>query len=196
VFLSDKISNWIEIPTTKKLPKGLSNYGFTSTTRGTLVLYGGITNTGNIKRMNQNLSLHSDFWYWDLNDALPDFTLVNLNNGYGGISRIVLLEGETICILNNNMTNQMMIVDLEKMLFYEIINDSSSKIATRTAYGVVALNSFSVVIIGGSEHVNGVLNTIGDQTIFGLHILSENMQLQSNYSLHFLGILAIIPASN
>ncbi|MFN9452250.1 MAG: hypothetical protein ACK58U_21700, partial [Rubrivivax sp.] len=186
--MNDKTSNWTEISTTKTPPKGLSNYGFTSTTRGTLVLYGGITNTGNIKRMNQNLTLHSAFWYLNLNEALPDFTLVNLNNGYGGISRVVLLEEETICILNNNMRNQMLIVDLEKMLSYEIVEDNSfSKLASRKAFGLVALNNSRVIVIGGIENEN-TFRTI-DPAIFVLELMSENTEKPMN----LLGILVIIP---
>ena len=186
--LNDKTSNWTEISTTKTPPKGLSNYGFTSTTRGTLVLYGGITNARNINRMFQNLTLHSDFWYLNLNEALPDFTLVNLNNGYGGISRVVLLEGETICILNNNMRNQMLIVDLEKMLSYEIVEDNSfSQFASRKAFGLVALNNSRVIVIGGIENEN-TFRTI-DPAIFVLELMSENTEKL----MHLLGILAIIP---
>jgi hypothetical protein len=188
VSLNDKTSNWTEISTTKTPPKGLSNYGFTSTTRGTLVLYGGITNARNINRMFQNLTLHSDFWYLNLNDALPDFTLVNLNNGYGGISRVVLLEEETICILNNNMRNQMLIVDLEKMLSYEIVEDNSfSKLASRKAFGLVALNNSRVIVIGGIENEN-TFRTI-DPAIFVLELMSENTEKL----MHLVGILAIIP---
>jgi hypothetical protein len=96
------ISNWTDISTNTKPPSGLYNYGIAATVKGRLVLYGGITKKGKISRIYYNLTIHSDFWYINLKDEHPEFYLVDLNERYGnGISRIVLLQEETICILKN-----------------------------------------------------------------------------------------------
>jgi len=86
------------------------------------------------------------------------------------------------------MRNQMLIVDLEKMLSYEIVEDNSfSKLASRKAFGLVALKNSRVIVIGGIENEN-TFRTI-DPAIFVLELMSENTEKL----MHLLGILAIIP---
>jgi hypothetical protein len=175
ISLRNKNSHWTLISTTRKPSAGLYNYGIVSTLKGRLVLYGGITNTGNISRLYQNLTLHSNFWYLKLDIPLPDFTLANLNDGYGGISRIVLLQGETICILSDSLRNQMLIIDMEEMVSYKIIETNSfSTMSNRTAFGVVSMNRTMVAIIGGLQYENSLVNTLrSDHALLVIDIISE-----------------------
>jgi hypothetical protein len=192
VSLQDKSSYWTPMSTALKPSNGIYNYGITATPKGRLALYGGITNAGNFSRVNQTIILHSELWYLDLNDMDSDFTFINLNDGYGGISRMVLLEGEIVCIMNRNINNQMLILDLEKMHAFEIIEDNSFvQLTNRESFGVFSFNRSTLIVIGGVT--KSLFNMMGDPVICGIHLEADNLQFQSNNTLYFLGILAIIP---
>jgi hypothetical protein len=149
----DKIqaTGWTPLSTNKNPRAGLYNYGMAVTPKGRLALYGGTTKV-NVSRTEQNLISHSEFWYLDFNYPLPEFSLVNLNDDIGGVSRMVLLEGETVCILNNNFKNQMTIVDLEKMTSYGVTDQAPlSNWVQRMAFGVVSQKSNTFFVIGGHD---------------------------------------------
>jgi serine/threonine protein kinase len=196
VSFGDKASNWTEIPSSRKPSNGLYGYGLAATVNGRLIIYGGLTDIGFRRRLYQNITVHSDFWYLNLMDSNPDFMKLYLNNGQGGLSRIILLEGELVCILNNNLKSEMLIVDMEKMVSFEVNEDIKIDQQFRTAFGVVALSSRTIMVVGGVKERNTLprKNKKFLPSIFALQIISEKIEHSKPITLmYLLGILAVVP---
>lgn len=183
-------SEWERTKTIKHPPMGLFDYGITATQKGKIIVYGGVTCNGSITRAHRSLILHSGLWYVNIADKNPDFFLVNWPESSGGFSRIVSLEGDTICILNKN---QILILDSEKMVFYQSINDNPFDFEVqRNGFGVGVANE-SVIIIGGYNEFGAKIQEIKSPIIFLIKFskLLFPDKLFINYDVYSLGTLSV-----
>jgi hypothetical protein len=70
----------------------------------------------------------------------------------GGNVRIILIQGEMVCIMTKNIKNQVAILETEKMVLYNILGDNDFQkrdLVDRTGYYVVYLNAKHILVIGG-----------------------------------------------
>jgi hypothetical protein len=160
-----------KIFTTKNTPiSGLLNYGLAVTQKGRIVLHGGFTANGQISRTRRNWNVHSDLWLLELNGLVSDFYVVKLRQNYGGYSRLFSLGQERICMVNNNIKWNTLIIDFENMSIESFNTETKeSDIMNRTAFGIVPISNSMAIILGGYITENG---TIKEQTpfLFGLEI--------------------------
>jgi hypothetical protein len=113
---------WNEIFTQTSPAIGLINYGQAITEKGKLVIYGGQkSESSSCFNKRRKFTRFNDLWLMDLSLEKLDFVLLKWIEYPGGISKIVLIEKELLCVFNGNFPNQMIMLDVQKMSSYEMI---------------------------------------------------------------------------
>jgi hypothetical protein len=136
---------------------GLADYGFGVTNSGTIVLYG-----GQIEKKGDEgaYTLYNNLWIFNLSDANPSFQLASWKSSdKGGISRIISLGNETICIFNSNFEKQMRILDLHSMTSYDPYIENAPINLVRTAFGIAGTGK-DFIIYGGYDESKGEVNAL------------------------------------
>jgi hypothetical protein len=185
VITLNGFSEWKQLKTTNKPAAGLINYGMAVTNSGKIVLHGGFTkNEGVFSRTNRNLIEYSDLWFLTISEKQPDFQLVVWSGTtVAGFSRILSLGDENICILNQNIKNQMIVLDTRDFIVknFDPANIDKVEHSGRIGFGAVSLSNSTMIVIGGFiPDVNGPKEITGSY-IFSIQ-LKENLNSYNNNS--------------
>jgi tRNA A-37 threonylcarbamoyl transferase component Bud32 len=156
------ILKWVKLYTTQTPTTGLMNYGMQITKGGTLVLFGGVTEDNpKCSSSERKLNKFSELWILYLNADTPDFLLVNWIDTEGGMSKILSLGNETVCIINTSFETQMIILDLAEIISYNVHVQGKTDGLFRTSYGIAAFNERDFIIYGGYNEYGGLIKDIG-----------------------------------
>jgi hypothetical protein len=143
------------------------NYGMQITKGGTLVLFGGVTEDNpKCSSSERKLNKFSESWILYLNVPTPDFLLVNWIDTEGGMSKILSLGNETVCIINTSFETQMIILDLAELISYNVHVQGITDGLLRTGFGIAAFNERDFIIYGGYNEYGGLVKDIGTFDIF------------------------------
>jgi hypothetical protein len=197
---------WNQVITNRKPCQGLFNYGLAITEKGKLILHGGLTKNGILNRITRNLTKHSTLWIISVMEKVPDFQLVTWPETGGGFSKIVSLGGEKICILNKNIQNELIILDIQNLIYFYVNQANTiSPEVRRNGYGVVSVSNRVLVIVGGYTEEDNKIGEIKSPFIYGIHLkdIESNVEskrnetigtipLESSISL-YIGVLGILP---
>jgi hypothetical protein len=147
-------AEWVALSSTQGPKNNLLYYGIEVTASKKLVIFGGVTESiGTATMRYRKFTSYSSLWQYDLSSPTPDFSLINWASNGGGYSKILRLEGELLCILNPSMPNQMVAINMEKMVSYSLKVFAPIENMQRTGFGIVAINGTDFIIIGGyNEH--------------------------------------------
>lgn len=190
---------WQSMFTKHNPARGLMNYGMEISSKGRLVIFGGVTEElSSCFTFNRNLNKHNELWVMDLRAIEKDFMLINWIDTDSGISKIISLGGELLCILNPYFDTQMVLINLDEMISYNIIVHGMPEKLNRTAFGIVGGQGNDFIVYGGFNEYGGIIKDINvlDILVQLSFSISTDMESQSANSPVILatsiGLLSIL----
>jgi serine/threonine protein kinase len=171
------------------------HYGIAITKKHRLLIYGGAVKDGIYSRLERNVSLYSELWMLSMTEDWPKFRLIKwLNEHPGGFSKATSLGGELICLFNRNFHSGLIVLDLENLNVLKLEdNEFSPHEFSRTAFGLVNVESTNIIIVGGYN------DRINQSTDFGNYLYAINFEklkepvLITTSSAFYIGIIMNFP---
>jgi hypothetical protein len=183
LLTSTNTIEWEPIDTANKPTTGLMNYGMQITKSGKLIIFGGYT--GEISTCSyteRKVKNVHDVLLLNLNAKVPNFLSLDWIDTEGGFSRIISLGEEMVCVLNPFLKTQMVVINLEKMISYDVTSSGFPQSFIKTGFGVVGSGA-NFIIYGGFDLSDGFIKDISQsQILVKLTFLTSSVHSSSESS--------------
>jgi hypothetical protein len=175
---------WDKMNTIDKPTTGLMNYGMHITSTRKLIIYGGYTEKNPSCLSNfREFHNHNDLWLLNLNDTLVNFISFDWIDTEGGYSKIVSLGDEVVAIFNPFFETQVIIIDFEKMISYDVQTIGFPEALIRSGFGVAGNNAKDFILYGGYNIYEGKVKDINNFDILAqITFLNMEFNESQNYT--------------
>jgi hypothetical protein len=135
------------------------DYGMCLTEKGTLVIYGGLSEPSIPENVKQRSFIsHNDLWISNVTEEIPQLRLISWEFRQGGFSRIVPLGGELLSVFGPKIGVKLL--DTERMMSFEVYTINKPESIERTAFGLAPLSHNNFIIFGGYNQAGGEIRIL------------------------------------